>query len=400
MDEIEGLLKRWQTAGVLDAEGAARIRAHEAEQAGRGAAGAEPMGWQAKLALILGGILLACGVVLFVSAHWDEFGPGWRFALALGMVAVFHLGGAVARREFHALSTALHGVGTIATGAAIALVGQIFNIQEHWPAAVLLWALAAGAGWLLLRDEAQETLALLLVPAWIASEFAYAAEGHIGADVSMGRFLMAWAVLYLTIFLGSKHRIAQGILFAAAAIAALVGMVMMLGSWQSWSASQTFLPFHLRVWGWIDCAALPLAVSVFRWRRSQTPVAVAIALSIALPWCVGLRTQRYDYGTVHNTYTYITPNLLAHALVAGFAVFLCWWGVRQASRALVNLGTAGFALAVAWFYFSDLFDKMGRALGLIGLGILFLAGGWALEKARRRLLAGMGTKKAANGEAR
>ena len=28
------------------------------------------------VALILGAILLACGVVLFVSAHWDQIGPG------------------------------------------------------------------------------------------------------------------------------------------------------------------------------------------------------------------------------------------------------------------------------------------------------------------------------------
>jgi hypothetical protein len=35
-------------------------------------------------------------------------------------------------------------------------------------------------------------------------------------------------------------------------------------------------------------------------------------------------------------------------------------------------------------------DKFGRSLGLIGLGILFLAGGWALERTRRRLVDGMG----------
>ena len=56
--------------------------------------------------------------------------------------------------------------------------------------------------------------------------------------------------------------------------------------------------------------------------------------------------------------------------------------MRQASQALVNLGIVGFAIAVVWFYFSDIFDKLGRSLGLIGLGILFLAGGWALEKMR------------------
>ncbi len=91
------------------------------------------------------------------------------------MVAVFHLAGAIARQKYHALSTALHAVGTISTGAAIALVGQIFNIQEHWPAAILLWAIAALAGWMLLRDQAQQTLTLLLVPAWLICEWSYRA---------------------------------------------------------------------------------------------------------------------------------------------------------------------------------------------------------------------------------
>jgi len=63
--------------------------------------------------------------------------------------------------------------------------------------------------------------------------------------------------------------------------------------------------------------------------------------------------------------------------------------VRQSSRALVNLGIVGFAIAVMWFYFSNIFDKVGRSLGLIGMGILFLAGGWALEKMRRKLVSQM-----------
>ena len=64
--------------------------------------------------------------------------------------------------------------------------------------------------------------------------------------------------------------------------------------------------------------------------------------------------------------------------------------MRLVSRALVNLGIVGFAVAVTWFYFSDIFSKFNRSLGLIGLGILFLAGGWALEKMRRRILAAHG----------
>jgi uncharacterized membrane protein len=281
-------------------------------------------------------------------------------------------------------------VGTVSTGAAIALVGQIFNIQEHWPAAVLMWALAALAGWILLHDEAQQTLTLLLFPAWILSEFTFAADGHIGGNVYAGRFLIVWAVLYLTFFLGSRRKILQGILFAVAAIASIVSIEVLLVGWRSWSGNQTYLPLGLRAWGWVDIAVLPLLFAAFKFRKSVIPVAVAIVFSIALPWCIKIQTQHFDNGAFHNTYTFSVPNLAAHALVGAFAVFIIWWGVRRASRALVNLGIVGFALAVGWFYFSNIFDKVGRSLGLIGLGILFLAGGWVLEKTRRNLVAGMG----------
>ncbi len=381
MADFESLLNRWQSAGVLDAEVARRIRAWEAEQK-------KPAGlrWQVIVVLILGAILLACGVVLFVSAHWDEIGPGARFALVLAMVSVFHLSGSWARKRFRSLSTTLHAVGTISTGAAIALVGQIFNIQEHWPAAVLMWALAALAGWILLHDEAQQTLALLLFPAWILSEFLLAADHHIGENVYAGRFLIAWAVLYLTFFLGSKRRIVQGILFAVGAVASVVGIVLSLGGWSSWG-DQTYLALGTRTWGWVDIAVLPLLLAVFKFRKSVIPVLAAIVFSIALPWCQRIWTETYNYGPGgHHSYVRAEPNLAAHLLVAAFAVFIIWWGVRHASQVLVNLGIVGFAVAVGWFYFSDIFDKMGRSLGLIGLGILFLAGGWALERTRRKLV--------------
>ena len=280
MSDIESLLSRWQSAGVLDGQAAARIRAYESSQK-------PPSGlrWQSVVALVLGAILLACGVVLFVSAHWDDIGPGGRFALVMTMVAVFHIAGGLTRSGFRGMSTALHAVGTVATGAAIALVGQIFNIEEHWPAAVLLWALAALAGWVLLHDEAQQTLTLLLVPAWIFSELSYSSQHHIGHAVYLGRFLFVWAVLYLTFFLNSRRRVVQGILFGVAAIAGLVGIGLMLEGWRSWYGTPTFVPFGTRVWGWCAIAGLPLVVAAFKGHKGLIPPGVAVATAIALPWC-------------------------------------------------------------------------------------------------------------------
>jgi len=384
MPDLESLLNRWQSAGILDQSVADRIRGWEAGQK-------QPTGlrWQGLVALILGAILLASGIVLFVSAHWHELGPGARFTLVLAMVGVFHTAGAATRASYRAMSTTLHAVGTVATGAAIALVGQIFNIQEHWPAAILLWALAALTGWVLLHDEAQQTMTLLLVPAWLFSELEFATERHIGQDVYLGRFLFVWAVLYLTVFLGTKRKAVQGVLFAAAAIAAITGVVFMLASWVSWG-EMVAVPLHMRVWGWLAIAALPMSFALFRFAKSMVPVAAAIVFCGLLPWCNRTWVTQMQWGNGRSQpYTQSEPNVLAYALVATFAVFIIGWGVRQLSRALVNLGIVGFAITVIWFFFSNIFDKVGRSLGLIAMGILFLAGGWGLEKMRRRLIARM-----------
>ena len=123
MADIESLLKRWQSAGILDAGVASRIRDYEAEQdRPSGLPGPKRqvdvarMGWQGRVALILGGVLLASGVVLFVSAHWDQLSPTWRFILVVAMVAFFHLSGSIAREKYHGLSTTLHAIGTVAAG--------------------------------------------------------------------------------------------------------------------------------------------------------------------------------------------------------------------------------------------------------------------------------------------
>jgi uncharacterized membrane protein len=408
MADIDPLLTRWQSAGVLDAEAAARIRAHKSEVAAQ--PGGQPAGlrdrgpqrqadvagmrWLGVTALFCAAILIACGAILFVSANWELFTPGARFALVIALVAVFHIAGGMVRPSFRGLSIALHAVGTVSTGPAIMLVGEIFCVQYHWPNAVLLWTLGALAGWMLLRDQAQQILALLLVPVWIFCEIGVRTGNSIGDGVYMGRLCFVWGILYLTFFLGSRRKAVQGILFAAGAIAAVAGIELMTSFWASGSHAESFIPFGTRVWAWVAIAALPLAVAAFHGHKGLIPIAAAIGFAITLPWCyfTWIDTYSYKNGPMI-AHVETRPNLLAHALAAAFAVFLCSWGVRLASRALVNLGIVGFAAAVVWFYFSDIYSDKNRAVGLIGLGVLFLAGGWALEIGRRRILAGMKTAK-------
>jgi uncharacterized membrane protein len=103
----------------------------------------------------------------------------------------------------------------------------------------------------------------------------------------------------------------------------------------------------------------------------------ALYLLIALAWA--LIVVQVNPGTD-------AGELALYALYAIGGVGVVMWGLKEQQRLVVNVGVLGFALAIAGFYFSSIFDKLGRSLGLIGMGALFIGGGWFLERTRRRLL--------------
>lgn len=382
MEAAERYVARWQSAGLLDEATATAIRNYEQAQV-------RPTGrqWQVLLALILGAILLGAGVLLFVAAHWSTISPPSRMCLVLLMLIFFHGLGILARQRFAGFATAMHALGTISAGAAIALVGQIFNMQEHWPAAVLLWALCAAAGWWLLRDQFQQTLTLLLVPAWIFSEWMERADAYGGSETYFARMAAVVAAMYLAAFLHSRRRVVAGILFGFAAVLLPISIGILVHGWQSASYSHQswgFVPLSYRLAAFGIMFAEILAGTVLE-RRSALPTLIVACVAIVLPWA---QTTISEEGFGHN-WKHSGPSLLAYAIVAAASVFLVWWGVRISAKHLVNYGVVAFAITVIWFYFSSVMDKLGRSLGLIMLGVLFLAGGWALEHTRRKLISNL-----------
>lgn len=380
MENPERCLARWQNAGLLDEATASAIRAYEQAQG-------KPGGrqWQVIIALILGGILLAAGVLLFVAAHWDKVSPLARMSLVLAMLVFFHGLALVVRERFSGLATAMHAIGTVSAGAAIALIGQIFNMQEHWPGAVLLWALCGAAGWFLLRDQLQQTLTLLLVPAWILSELAERTSAYGGANVYTARVAAVIGVVYLAAFLHSKKRVVFGILFGVGSLLLPISIAILAEGWSSAGSQRWgFIPLSHRVAAFATLI-LVMAAGWILDKQSVVPAFAIAAVALTLPWAQKVTTE----GQPPYTWTRAEPSLWTYSLVAGAAVFLVWWGVRIAAKSLVNYGMVCFAATVVWFYFSSVMDKLGRSLGLIMLGVLFLAGGWVLESMRRRLVSSM-----------
>ena len=137
----ERKLKRWLGEGLIEPTTVQKILDFERTSRGR-----RGLRWPIVLALSFGSLLIGAGVLLFVSAHWDALSPAQRMSVVVGVVALFHLGGAWFTDRFRGLSYALHALGTIALGGGIALTGQIFHLAEHWPSGILLWTLGAAAG--------------------------------------------------------------------------------------------------------------------------------------------------------------------------------------------------------------------------------------------------------------
>jgi uncharacterized membrane protein len=359
-------LSRWSDAGLIDAATADRIRAFEQEGAGQ-----RRLRWPILVALAFGALMLGGGVLLFVAAHWDALSPAQRFSIVLLMVGGFHAGGAATADRFPAMSVTLHAIGSVALGAGIALSGQIFHLDEHWPGGVMLWALGAGLAWWLLRDTPQMVLFAVLAPAWLGAEWIAATADTPGEGVQrvLATGVLLQALTYFTAAgagrPGENRRALVWVGGLALPPAAIAAVFAASSEWHRGAAPSAML----LATGTAVSIGIPLAVAWWLRRSAAWPNAAAAGWVLVLFWIAGLAAELPLYGWW-----------------AVGAVGLVAWGLRDGRTERINMGAAVFAATVFAFYFSEVMDKLGRSASLIGLGLLFLGGGWALERLRRRLV--------------
>lgn len=370
--DIERDLQRWLVAGLLEPATADRIRQFEQSEA---AASGTRLRWPVLVALGAGGLMLGAGVLLLVSAHWAGLAPGVQFALVLLLVAAFHAAGAATTGRFEALATTFHALGTAALGAGIFLAGQIFNLQGDWPSGILLWAVGAALGWWLRREWPQAAFVALLAPAWLVGQWLNATQ-HYSFDEAeapvAGLLLLSLAYLWAEAH-GDRtptRRVLAAI--GATAVLPLAVMVSFASSHGTYRAEdQTDL--LVDIGGALIFVVVPLALGWILRRREAWPLVIGalwVRLGMALP-------------QQHDVLPFIWGGVGAVGLTAA--------GVFDQSRLRVNIGVIGFGLTVAIFYLSSVMDRLGRSASLMVGGVLLLAGGWMLERLRRRLVVAAGT---------
>src|SRR6267154_1409593 len=323
---LDKQLERWVSAGVVDATTAARIRTLEQSQGS-----SERLRWPVLLAVALGGLLLCAGVLLFVAA-------------------------------------------------------QVFNLQEHWPSGILMWTIGALAAWLLLRDWTQAALMALLVPAWLAGEWEVRTVGFAVSNRLRTEGLLLTAIAYLAARTSGEDSAARRALAWIGALAVLpLSVVAFVEGRESWG------------WGWQNRPGISPLLHFIGWAIAIcAPLALAFVLrknaawtnAIAAGWVLVIGTFGAKHEDTGGSLSLFAWSSIGPYFWAGVgALAMVGWGLLERRRERINLGVAGFALTVIIFYFSDVMDKLGRSASLIGLGVLFLFGGWALERTRRQLVA-------------
>jgi uncharacterized membrane protein len=360
-------LSRWTEAGLIDGVTAERIRAFEQARGGQ-----RRLRWPILIALAFGGLMLGGGVLLFVAAHWDALSPATRFALVMLMVGGLHAAGAFAGDRFPAMSATLHAVGTIALGGGIAISGQIFNLDEHWPGGVMMWALGAGLAAWILHDTPQIALFAVLAPVWLAAEWIEAhSRWFLQADLSISVLaggMLALALTYFTAVSANPSHTRRALMWTGGLTLPPLAASLAFAASESWTSARWPSSALLTI-GIVVATTVPL-VGAYVLRRASMWHNV-----IAMVWIAALIALGQ-----------LDQSLVLYAWWAVGAVGLVAWGVAEGRTERINMGAAVFAATVLTFYFSQVMDKLGRSASLIGLGLLFLGGGWALERVRRRLV--------------
>jgi len=364
-------LERWVEAHLIDPLTADRIREFEKNSKGR-------LRWPAALAVSFGALMLCAGILLFVAAHWDEMSPGQRFSLVLCMVAGFHVLGAALGKKVPAIGMALHVAGTACLGAGIYLAGQIFNLEEHWPGGLMLWSLGAVIAWLVLRQWPQALLAAVLIPWWLGGEWDLATERYSLAPRIAAQGFLLLSILYITTTKKESNRhLRVGMAWVGAlALLPFLGYLIFITEpgefWFGWQRTRS-LPVSLGVLGY-SAAYLPaLALAAFTRKQRSLPMFAAAG------WVFILSLVGRLGSADKNPWLYLWIALSTCAF--------CYWGVQENRKLFINYGMAIFAIDLIAFYFSSVLDKLGRSMGLILLGVIFLAGGWVLNRLRTDLIA-------------
>lgn len=380
----EHFARRWQAAGLIDGDLAARIVAWEA-------AHRRPVFLWAVAGM--GALALSLGVMAIVGANWDDI-PAWlKLAVDLGLNAACAVVVFVSwrrdwpwRRELAALLLS----GLVLSG--IALIGQVYQLQSApWRALALwlvlttpflaltsysrltgtIWVIAAVTTWFVAEEPLQALFAYLSGTAWLFS-YQLALMGYLAACAMIVIAILRGLWLPAREQAGLMGQLAWAGLIAACTVAVSIGWI------ESRQGIPLFGPILLAM-----LATLPATVAIWLGdeRAERTPLLGLLIGSLVI-WSLGLIVAPMEGRSGE--------------LVRALLFIVYWIGIgaaaaRASRRGLFGLAFTMVGLRLLILYFEAIGGLTATGFGLIGGGVLCLvlaAVGWRLTRGVARRTGG------------
>ena len=356
----------------------------------------------------IGAVLVAAGIALLISAHWDEIPRGVKIAAGLALMLGAHgagcwlRGGGISSPAFSAtgasqsrgnypkVGEALHFAGSLLFLANIALVGQIYHLSSRPGNAFLLWWLGIAALPWLLRSAAQFALLLLAIGIWFGVE--------INDATSLLRFddehqVLLYALLGL-VFTGFGFMLRRSSYVGFPVVAETFGLLAfaMFSYPLTWAGFLTWSHQHEELNHWLlpalgMLAALLVALGCRnltalppQWRVTWGATLVGAATLLVAAHFVPQQTDWHWFG-------HMTPlNTVAAIAFFIYGLLQVQVGVQDRSRFLVNLGVIFIALDMIATYIG-LFGSMAFTGWMFVIsGVFLILFAVFLEKKRRVLM--------------
>ncbi len=370
-------LRRWLQAELIDADVAEAIQRWEDSQLNQSKhSSVRHLAVPIRLSILLGSLLLAAGLLLFVSAHWDQMPPLWRVNLLLFIVIGLHAGGAWFAERFQLMAVGLHAVGTVALGGGVFLCAQIFHLDVLWSFrwGLLLWSFGAAAGWMFLRQWPQLALLSLLLPGWITALIVFQVDRFSSSEADWVVVpIAAGALLTALTYFTAPDRTP---LTPARSVLMWIGGLALVPAAVTWAVVATGLdlpafgqPLWLSLLVWVVTLGGPVILGWWLRPHRFWPLALA-----AIWMVLDLVIQAPGFSALSFTWWAVGS--------AG----LMLWGSTEARAERVNIGTVLLATTLIGFYFTEVMGRLDRSISLLGLGLFFLVGGWGLNRLRQALL--------------
>jgi len=331
----------------------------------------------------LGAGLLLAGLVLIIAENWAAIPGfvklgGWAVLQCAFLFLADRLAVRFPERLYLSEAFAFLAGGWVLAG--IALVSQIYHLDSRPPNGVWLWlALALPAAAVLRRRATAVVLfaaltAALAMETWTDDSWLHARRAEnpwlLLAIPMLGAALVSWLPV-------AADRLRGGVgawVFGTAAVC-----LLSFGARQGFDETSLGGAWLLVAGGFLMALAWPHRCLPAAW---DATTARAVLVVSVLPWI--LIGGQYDGGEMIDIIAVGT----AWIAQLGIAILVIRAGARASSTAWVNLGYVALVAGIVTRYFDFFGDYLEGGTALTATGALLLFCVYALEKSRRRTLAG------------